>query len=110
PASPVNNVLLKLFFYNDSNASPLHLTPIHVIGAAMVLTGILILLSCYRAFGEFFSIRIGIQRDHKLVTKFPCLIVHHPSFAAWLYLSLGHCTRISHLGRGLLSQALRTLG
>ena len=59
----------------------LQTSPSFIIGVALVCTGSLIRVLCFRHLGPQFTFQLSIRKDHRLITDGPYAIVRHPSYA-----------------------------
>jgi protein-S-isoprenylcysteine O-methyltransferase Ste14 len=73
------------------NGTPpdLRLTPLFLVGMALICVGSLIRVSCYRTLKKFFTFEASIMKDHKLVTSGLYSIIRHPSYAGLLLVEVG---------------------
>ena len=51
-----------------------------VVGAALALTGALLSAWSRRVLGALFSVHLGVQAEHRLITRGPYAIVRHPMY------------------------------
>ncbi|PPR02927.1 hypothetical protein CVT24_012198 [Panaeolus cyanescens] len=70
--------------WNYHGAPSVYLTPLRILGLAMMGVGAVIRLVCFRTLGKFFTFFVGVQKDHQLITSFPYSVVRHPSYGALL--------------------------
>jgi protein-S-isoprenylcysteine O-methyltransferase Ste14 len=65
----------------------IQVTPItshFLFGTAVVVTGGLLRLWCFRTLGRFFTFELTVRKGHQLVKTGPYSIVRHPAYAASL--------------------------
>jgi len=46
----------------------------------VLMAGGLLRAACYRTLGEFFTFRVAVRKDHKLITSGPYAYVRHPAY------------------------------
>lgn len=78
--------------------SLVHPSIISVVGSLLIIFGTLIRLRCYREMGRYFTFRLSLRDDHKLVTTGPYSIVRHPSYTGGLMTTVGFVLTLA--GRG----------
>ncbi|KAJ7931989.1 hypothetical protein B0H13DRAFT_1593747 [Mycena leptocephala] len=78
PAIPPPRICSMLLL--GANPDAVRVTPLLAVGSALIASGALFRLLCYRALGRHFTFEMGIARDHKLVTDGPYSVVRHPSY------------------------------
>ncbi|KAI0073074.1 hypothetical protein K474DRAFT_1667010 [Panus rudis PR-1116 ss-1] len=66
------------------------ITKTFIAGSAMIATGSLIRIACYRAMGRHFTFDLSLRNGHRLVTDGPYSIVRHPSYLGTVIYTLGH--------------------
>ncbi len=79
-------------------ASALRLNVGWLIGSALMASGALIRMACYRELGRFFTWEMSLKKDQNLVTTGPYAVVRHPSYTGTLLASLG--TFVCQIGPG----------
>ncbi|RPD52975.1 hypothetical protein L226DRAFT_553880 [Lentinus tigrinus ALCF2SS1-7] len=67
----------------------LAVTPLFVLGWAMVVFGALLRRTCYRYLEAQFTFELALKRGHKLITSGPYRVVRHPSYTGFACVSLG---------------------
>ena len=72
--------------------------PERLIGLALMFSGTLIRIDCYRRLQRNFTFQLAVRDDHKLVTDGPYSYVRHPSYLGALMVSLG--ALLLNYGRG----------
>ena len=89
---------LRFISRQPSYAANICFTRLWLTGCAMMTTGAIIRLVCYRALGRFFTWELTLTKDQHLVTTGPYSIVRHPAYAGSWLLSIGSV--LMHLGPG----------
>ncbi|KAI0077626.1 hypothetical protein K474DRAFT_1595686 [Panus rudis PR-1116 ss-1] len=74
----------------DTLASKIRVTPTFLVGSALLITGSLIRIACYRTLGRQFTFSLSLQKEHKLITNGPYSIVRHPSYLGTAIYNVGH--------------------
>ncbi|RDX45390.1 hypothetical protein OH76DRAFT_1536415 [Lentinus brumalis] len=72
------------------NSLPLRLTHACVVACLLAIGGGLLRRWCHRTLGRFFTLEVGIQDGHKLVTSGPYGIVRHPAYTGGLLMIAGN--------------------
>ncbi|KAJ7683539.1 hypothetical protein B0H17DRAFT_1181582 [Mycena rosella] len=67
----------------------LRLTPLLVLGCALIISGAILRFLCYCVLGKYFTFETGIARDHRLITTGPYSVVRHPSYTGAILAYLG---------------------
>ncbi|UJR06858.1 hypothetical protein I4U23_011147 [Adineta vaga] len=67
----------------------LPLTPVSMIGYALMMVGGLGRIWCYRTLGKFFTFELTIRNSHKLIKNGPYAYVRHPSYTFAFILTIG---------------------
>ncbi|OAX36691.1 hypothetical protein K503DRAFT_694649 [Rhizopogon vinicolor AM-OR11-026] len=102
-----------LSLHLDSAFCPAHrtknlLTPIFLLGVALVSLGMFIRVRCFHELGQFFTFDLTIHPEHKLVTSGFYRYVRHPSYTGSLCLVTG--ITLSHLTPGSWALECGVLG
>ncbi|MGH6647343.1 methyltransferase family protein [Aquabacterium sp.] len=58
-------------------------------GLALIVTGMLLRMHCWRVLGEFFTPTVTIAKEHKVVDKGAYKWVRHPSYSGAIMTSVG---------------------
>ncbi|KAI0073078.1 hypothetical protein K474DRAFT_1711035 [Panus rudis PR-1116 ss-1] len=66
------------------------ITKTFLAGSALIATGSLIRIACYRAMGRHFTFDLSLRKEHKLITDGPYSFVRHPSYLGTVFYTLGH--------------------
>ncbi|KAI0073077.1 hypothetical protein K474DRAFT_1603973 [Panus rudis PR-1116 ss-1] len=66
------------------------ITKTFLVGSALIATGSLIRIACYRTLGRHFTFDLSLRKEHKLVTDGPYSIVRHPSYLGTTIYTFGH--------------------
>ncbi|KAI0073075.1 hypothetical protein K474DRAFT_1667011 [Panus rudis PR-1116 ss-1] len=66
------------------------ITRTFLAGSALIITGSLIRIACYRTLGRFFTFEPALRKEHKLITDGPYSIVRHPSYLGTAIYTVGH--------------------
>ena len=67
-----------------------------LVGTVLMSLGGVLRVRSYRHLGRYFTLRLSIKRDHRLVTSGPYGVVRHPSYTAIMLYMLGIV--FAHLG------------
>ncbi|KAF8643381.1 hypothetical protein AX16_009051 [Volvariella volvacea WC 439] len=94
---PVINALLHPLLPTNV-ISTIRITPLFLLGWALIMSGALIRRTCYQIMGKQFTFELGVKHDHKLITSGPYSIVRHPSYTGALAVAFG--TLICHFTAG----------
>jgi len=70
-------------------------TPSMAVGLGLVVVGGTLRVLCFRELGKFFTFKITIRPNHKLVDSGPYGIVRHPGYTACLFLIGGGIILVS---------------
>ncbi|KAI0086919.1 hypothetical protein BDY19DRAFT_907806 [Irpex rosettiformis] len=97
PSELSTNVLSTLMRHPE-RVSALRITPGWLIGSALMASGALIRMACYRELGRFFTWELSLRKDQNLVTTGPYSIVRHPSYTGTTLATIG--TFICQIGAG----------
>ncbi|KAJ3558214.1 hypothetical protein NM688_g1054 [Phlebia brevispora] len=99
-------------------APNLHATPLAVLGAALVVCGSVLRLTCFRKLGTLFTFDLTILPSHELITTGPYAYVRHPAYAGTLLMCIGMLlvnftpgswvTECGIMGHGLRGTMVRT--
>ncbi|KAF9043352.1 hypothetical protein BJ165DRAFT_1484449 [Panaeolus papilionaceus] len=84
PFSPAGRLASRLFVLQGGNPTRLNLGLLHFIAGLMMIFGGLMRISTFKTLGKFFTFRVGIQKDHKLITNGLYSVVRHPAYAGVL--------------------------
>ena len=84
--------ILSLLLDTPSSADRLAISPLFVVGFLFVVTGGGLRKACYDALGKFFTYRLGILKDHKLITTGPYGVVRYPAYTAFFMAVIGFMT------------------
>lgn len=69
-----------LWFRGDYRILPEPGGGMAVVGALLALTGALLSAWSKRSLGRLFSVHLGVQAEHRLITRGPYAIVRHPMY------------------------------
>ncbi|KAI0328963.1 ICMT-domain-containing protein [Cubamyces sp. BRFM 1775] len=89
PLTPTTDRLLT-FLFRPASGGSLRLTPLSAFACTLGITGGLIRFWCYRTLGRFFTWQVSVQREHKLVTDGPYVIVRHPGYTGAVLMNAGN--------------------
>ncbi|TFK84028.1 hypothetical protein K466DRAFT_497326 [Polyporus arcularius HHB13444] len=87
---------------------PLRLTPASVAACLLAISGGLLRRWCHRTLGRFFTLEVGIQDGHKLVTSGPYGIVRHPAYIGGLLMIAGNFMLLLSRGSFFTESGLRS--
>ncbi|KAH8090564.1 hypothetical protein HD553DRAFT_338257 [Filobasidium floriforme] len=60
------------------------------LGAILAIAGATLRLRCYQVLGRFFTFKVAIRREHRLITgPFPYDLFRHPSYTGLVLMSIG---------------------
>ena len=90
--------LLQRTICPASAASNVYVSPLFLLGTALVIFGSLLRLTCFRKLGSLFTFDLTIFPSHKLVTTGPYACVRHPSYTGTLAICAG--LALAHLTPG----------
>lgn len=76
-----------------------------VAGALLALTGGLLGAWAKHTLGRLFSVHLGVQEGHRLITRGPYAIVRHPIYLAIIYYILGSALAFNDAGLLVLTIA-----
>ena len=62
----------------------------HCAAAAFVAVGALLRMWCYRRLGRFFTFKLSIREEHRLVKDGPYGVVRHPSYSGAFLVIIGN--------------------
>lgn len=82
--------LLSLFDFPSLSSAHLTVHIVYLLGFALIITGALIRVECFRTLGRFFTFELSVKDDHKLITIGPYSVVRHPSYAGTLMVASGN--------------------
>ncbi|KAH9930451.1 ICMT-domain-containing protein [Epithele typhae] len=91
PQNFVSDNIIALFG-RGLTASSLQPSPISFVGLACATFGAQIRIWCHQALGKYFTWKVSVHDDHKLITDGPYAIVRHPSYLGWLLVAAGNLT------------------
>ncbi|KAG2112102.1 Isoprenylcysteine carboxyl methyltransferase family-domain-containing protein [Suillus clintonianus] len=60
-----------------------------LMGTALIVAGGFLRWWCFRTLGRFFTFKLSVRKEHKLVTSGPYAVVRHPSYAGTILRSIG---------------------
>ena len=93
--------VLSILTRDSDHAQNIRLTPLSVVGLALVSLGTLLRRRCYQEMGPLFTGAVAIRKNHKLITSGPYSVVRHPSYSGILVVFPGlmcwFCSRGSWL-------------
>jgi len=89
PSSSLSKLILSLIVWNTGKTENLHISYTAAIGLTIMVLAGCIRLMCYRHLGRFFRFETSIQKDHELIVSGPYSVVRHPSYTAFVLLSIG---------------------
>ncbi|KAF5325227.1 hypothetical protein D9619_009717 [Psilocybe cf. subviscida] len=84
PGNFLSELILTFLVAHGGRPEALRLSPVTIIGAAMMLSGSLIRVLTYRYLGRFFHYEASIQKNHELIVTGPYSVVRHPSYTGFL--------------------------
>ncbi len=90
------------------NSLPLRLTLASVTACLLAVSGGLLRRWCHRTLGRFFTLEVGIQDGHMLVTSGPYRIVRHPAYTGGLLLIAGNFMLLFNGGSFFTESGLRS--
>ncbi|KAH9931198.1 hypothetical protein B0H21DRAFT_97132 [Amylocystis lapponica] len=112
PSPALSKLVLSTLVRGPAHsAASITITPVFLVGCALVMLGAAVRIQCYRTLGRLFTFELALRRNHELVTHGPYTVVRHPSYTALL----AGCSGIAlcHVDRGSWLRecgALDTLG
>lgn len=68
------------------------------VGLALIVTGMLLRMHCWRVLGEFFTPTVTIAKEHKVVDKGAYKWVRHPSYSGAIMTSVGVGLALGNFG------------
>ncbi|PPR01157.1 hypothetical protein CVT24_006124 [Panaeolus cyanescens] len=98
PSSHFATLARSLFLFQSGDPSKMRLSTTQTIGGILITIGGLLRVWAMHTLGKLFSFQVGIQDEHKLVTKGPYRIVRHPSYMGMQLTHVGYL--MWHLTRG----------
>jgi len=98
PSASSTHILDILVPITASSAAKVRVTPVFFVGWALMCSGSLLRLLCFRTLGRFFTFELSVQEGHKLVTWGPYSVVRHPSYTGTLMVASGNL--IASMGVG----------
>ncbi len=90
------------------NSLTLRLTPACVVACLLAIGGGLLRRWCHRTLGRFFTLEVGIQDGHKLVTSGPYGVVRHPAYTGGLLMIAGNFMLLFSGGSFFAESGLRS--
>ncbi|OBZ73651.1 hypothetical protein A0H81_06272 [Grifola frondosa] len=83
-AAPVLDVLSR-----STSATGVRLSSTFLAGWGLFATGTLIRVACYRYLGRFFTFKLALRDEHRLITSGPYAVVRHPAYTGAIVLFAG---------------------
>ncbi|MDO8568665.1 MAG: isoprenylcysteine carboxylmethyltransferase family protein, partial [Dehalococcoidales bacterium] len=78
--------------------------PLAYAGLTLFAAGISLQAAAMRALGDFYTVRLGRQPGHRLVTSGPYRLIRHPGYLSYLLSMMGIGLALSSLiGLGLVA-------
>ncbi|KAI0335775.1 ICMT-domain-containing protein [Cubamyces sp. BRFM 1775] len=94
-------VLSLLTFGRPSLAHKLAVSPLFVAGWLIATFGSLLRIACFHHLGRQFTYNLSIVDGHKLITDGPYAFVRHPSYTAWMALTISAIVMLTAPGSWL---------
>ena len=101
--SALPDVILAMFAPGGC-AMPLYITPSFIVGGAMTIIGAVLRLRAFRELGLFFTVRVSLRQDHRLITTGPYALIRHPSYTGAAIVFLGNALALLHSRGSYLAQ------
>ncbi|KDQ51236.1 hypothetical protein JAAARDRAFT_211203 [Jaapia argillacea MUCL 33604] len=90
PSSPITSGILGVLIPRETAPTlPIALAVPFTLGSLLAISGGVLRYWCYQTLGRFFTFKMRIQRDHRLITQGPYSFVRHPSYTGSLLCFIG---------------------